>query len=114
MAQVLAESTSDAGGGQNVGHIGTGDWMDYSVEVANEGYYAVAFRVASVGGGELQLLSDAKVLTAVNIPSTSGWQVWDTVTANVYLVAGKQTLRILAPLNGNFNINWLRLDFVKN
>ena len=47
MSGVQTETTSDSGGGQNVGYIDSGDWMSYSVDVPAAGTYKVSYRVAS-------------------------------------------------------------------
>ena len=101
------EPTSDTGGGQNIGFIDTGDWMDYEVNVASAGDYTVAFRVASnVNNIQFDLKQGTAVLTSVNSATTGGWQVWKTVTQNVTLAAGQQTLRIEGTGSG-WNINWM-------
>jgi hypothetical protein len=55
MNGIQKENTSDAGGGQNVGYIDYGDWMDYSVSASSAGSYSVNLRVASPSGGQLQI-----------------------------------------------------------
>jgi len=109
MNGVLTEATSDAGGGQNVGWMDNGDWMDYNVNASTSGVYSVKFRVASnATGAQFQLRkTDGTVLTTVNVPNTGGWQNWQTVTANINLAAGSQTLRILSTTWNGWNINWL-------
>jgi endoglucanase Acf2 len=108
MSGVQAETTSDTGGGQNVGYVETGDWMDYSVNVASAGTYNVSFRVASApGAGQIQLRSGATVLSTVNVAATGGWQTWTTLTATANLTAGTQTLRIHASAGG-WNLNWVQ------
>src|SRR4029079_19648658 len=77
MTGVAKENTSDAGGGQKVGYIGFGDWMDYSVNVSSAGSYAINLRVASPAGGQLQIKNASGiVLATVAIPNTGGWQNW--------------------------------------
>ncbi len=106
MSGVAKQTTSDIGGGQNVGWIETGDWMDYNVTVNTGGNYTVNFRIASPNTGtQLQLKKGTTILTSVNIPKTGSWQTWQTVSANVTLVAGAQTIRIHA-LKGGWNFNW--------
>ncbi|QGR00327.1 carbohydrate-binding protein [Paenibacillus psychroresistens] len=111
MSGIQTETTSDTGGGQNVGFTDTGDWLDYSVNVQSAGTYTVGFRVASPNtGSQLQLRNYAgTVLTTVTVPNTVGWQTWTTVNANVTLTAGTQTLRVYVS-NTGFNINWLNFS----
>ncbi|MBB6731581.1 carbohydrate-binding protein [Cohnella zeiphila] len=107
MNGIQTETTTDSGGGLNVGWINAGDWLDYSVNVQNAGAYTVEYRVASnASTGQLQLQSGGTTLAATTVPNTGGWQNWQTVTANVTLAAGAQTLRIYAS-GYDFNINWI-------
>ena len=112
MHGVQTENTWDAGGGQNVGWIDNGDWMDYSVNPAATGSYTVRFRVASgATGAQFQVRkSDGTVLTTVNVPATGGWQNWQTVTATVSLSAGAQTLRLFSNTWNGWNINWMEIE----
>lgn len=108
MSGVQSETTSDAGGGRNVGYIDSGDWMDYAVSVSSAGTFTANFRVASPYTAQQLLLKNAAgaVLAIVNIPQTGAWQNWTTVTASVTLPAGNQTLRVYSG-NSGWNINWL-------
>jgi endoglucanase len=106
MSGVQKEGTTDIGGGQNVGYIDTGDWMDYTVSVSSAASYGVNLRVSSPNGGQLQIkASNGTVLATVAIPKTGGWQNWQTVSTNISLNAGAQTLRIYASAGG-WNFNW--------
>jgi hypothetical protein len=110
MDGIGTEGCADIGGGENIGWVGTGDWMDYYVNVTNSGTYNVAFRVASApGGGQLQLRSGTNVLTTVDVATTGGWQSWATVNTTVTLAAGKQTLRVYAS-KADFNLNWFEFS----
>ncbi|MBW8682827.1 carbohydrate-binding protein [Chitinophaga rhizophila] len=107
MSGIQTEGCADTGGGENIGWVDTGDWMDYFVNVTEAGTYQVSFRVASApGGGQLQLQSGSTVLTTVDIAATGGWQSWATVTKTVTLSAGKQTLRVYAS-HADVNLNWI-------
>ncbi|WP_230986590.1 carbohydrate-binding protein [Cohnella fermenti] len=107
MSGIQTETTTDAGGGLNVGYIDVGDWMDYSVNVQAAGTYTVEYRVASnAATGQLQLRSGTTTLATTTVPNTGGWQSWQTVTASVALAAGTQTLRIYAS-GYDFNLNWM-------
>jgi hypothetical protein len=108
---VQTEWTQDAGGGQNVGWIDNGDWMDYSYNAPSTGTYTVKFRIATPNSGaQLQIRkSDGTVLSTVNITNTGAYQIWQTITATVNLTQGQQTLRILSPTSQGWNFNWMEI-----
>ncbi len=117
MSGVQTQNTNDAGAGLNVDYINNGDWMDYNLSVSSAGNYSVGFRVAApAAGSQIQLKkSDGTVLTTINIPATGGWQTWTTVTANLTLASGNQTLRLQAVVPGTgfgFNVNWMQFATV--
>ena len=106
MSGIQTGSTTDTGGGSVIGYIDTGDWLDYQVHVQAAGSYTLQFRVASaVNTGKFEFRSGSNVLASVTVPNTGGWDNWQTVSANVNLSAGVQTIRIHATGNG-FNLNW--------
>ncbi len=101
------ESTTDVGGGQNVGFIVNGEWLEYSVDVQQAGTYDIVARVASAAtSGSFNLEFDGFDKTGpISFPTTGGSQDWvDVVKENVALDAGLQVMRIQMLANG-FNIN---------
>lgn len=111
MYEIQTESTSDVGGGLNVGRIDEGDWLDYNVNVATAGSYTFKFRIAnSYGNGKLEIRNAAgTALATIDVPQTGGWQSWTTLTTTATLAAGSQVLRIYA-LNGDWNFNWFEVN----
>jgi hypothetical protein len=108
MSGVLTEFTQDAGGGQNVGWIENGDWMDYTISAPSAGNYTLRLRVATPNNGaQLQVRRSATTLATVNLPNTASYQGWQTVTTTVNLIAGVQTIRIISTANPGWNINWI-------
>ncbi len=105
MSGVATEPCGDAGGGENVGYIDTGDWMDYTVAIAEAGTYTVDFRVNGWNGGaQIELMKDGNVLTATG---TNTGNVWATVTSEPFdLTAGTYTIRVNIS-GGGFNFNWM-------
>ena len=109
MSGIQVENTSDAGGGENVAWQDDNDWMDYSVNLSSSGLYTINFRVATMfNGPQFQLRNaDGTVLATVNVPNTGWFQTWQTVSIQVSLPAGQQTLRIVTTnAAGGWNINW--------
>jgi len=89
-------------GGNDVGWIDAGEWLNYSVNVATSGSYAVTFRVASLGrGGRFHLeVNGSNVSGSIAIPNTGDWQSWQSVTGTVQLTAGFQVLRVVMDAGG--------------
>lgn len=93
-------------GGQNVGYISTGDWMEYSVNLATAGSQQIYLRVAGPGGSVRIQKPDGTILGTATLPPTTSGQVYATGSVTVNLPAGKQTLRLYA-LTPGWNFNWL-------
>jgi endonuclease/exonuclease/phosphatase family metal-dependent hydrolase len=105
------ESSSE--GGYDVGWIAAGEWLNYSVAVANPGTYTVQVRVASPGGGAMHVgfNTPSNVWAPVSIPATGGWQNWTTVSLTVTLGAGVQQMTLAADTSG-FNLNYITVAAV--
>ncbi len=112
---IQTETTSDIGGGLNVGYFDVGDYLDYLVDVSETGDFAVKYRAASyqqAGKIELQIIGEsAVVLHEVVLPVTGGWQTWTTVSKDVVLTKGEYLFRIYVKTAG-FNLNWF--EFVSH
>jgi hypothetical protein len=83
-------------GGYNIGWTAAGEWVTYTVDVQAAGVYMAWFRVASVGGGALQLAAGApsRDVRDIAVPETRGWQSWVTVGVPITLAAGTQTITV--------------------
>jgi hypothetical protein len=94
--------------GANVGWIAPGEWLEYSIDVDEPGYYSFEFRNASDngnGGGPFHLeLNGSPITDPIFTNSTGGWDVWTTQTAGeVALPQGEHILKV-AFNGGEFNI----------
>jgi beta-glucanase (GH16 family) len=112
MNGIQTETTTDAGGGQNVGWIDANDWMAYnSINFPTSGSYRVEYRVASQSGGgrlSLDLNAGSTVLGALDVPNTGGWQNWTTISHTVNVSAGTYNVGVFAAAGG-WNLNWIRI-----
>ena len=102
------ETTSDTGGGYDVGWSSAGQWFRYNVNVQSAQTYPVAFRVANGTGSNatFHLANSAGTnLGEITVPPTGGWQTWITVTGTIALPAGVQTLT-LDEDSGGFNVHF--------
>lgn len=94
--------------GATIGYIASGEWMEYTVNVAQAGFYSIAIRYAcgnSAGGGPFHFQSDGKVISGpITVTSTNGWNNWATKTVTgLPLTPGEQVLRI-AFSSGELNL----------
>ena len=119
MVGLTIENTTDIGGGKNLGYTDTNDYADYIVYSEENASYQVNLRIASQNNaGEIGLFTvDSNnietLLGKVTIPVTSGWQTWQTVSVNVNMPVGIQTLRMKV-LKGGFNFNWMQFVQLAN
>ena len=109
-------SAADAGGGYTVGWVGSGEWLNYTVNVGTGGLYDIEVRVASAGaGGTFHVEANGADLTGVlTVPDTGGWQTWKTIRkSSVALNAGVQVWRVVMDTRGASgavgNFNYLRV-----
>ena len=112
---VELENTTDIGGGQNIGFLDPGDYLDYQINVTTATSYNVGYRTsAEFGGGaiELQLIDNNGIVNVISSPSfpvTGGWQTWTTTNETIDLPVGRYTMRLLIT-NSPFNMNWLEFS----
>jgi len=94
-------------GNYNVGFIAPGEWMEYTIEVPETGYYDVHYRVASGGsGGTFHLEVDGVDVTGeVSVGPTGGWNTYATQgpVRQVPLTEGRHVLRFVS--GGGFNLD---------
>ncbi|MFZ5940176.1 MAG: glycosyl hydrolase [Bacteroidota bacterium] len=85
--------------GATVGWISGGEWLEYTVNVEQPGYYTLAFRYAcgnTNGGGPFSiLLDDQTVKTDIAVGYTGDWDTWATKTVDaIPLSSGEHVLRL--------------------
>jgi hypothetical protein len=105
------QTTTDSGGGCNVGWIAQGEWLAFSgLNVPTTGSYIIRLRVASPSGAtaSVDLNSGTIQLGNFAIPATGGWQNWTTVSRTVTLNAGNYSLGVYAQTAG-WNFNWIEV-----
>ncbi|MEM0964906.1 MAG: DUF5060 domain-containing protein [Verrucomicrobiota bacterium] len=110
----LQNSGGTDSGSINVGWTTSGDWMEYTVDVAEAGTYTLDLRVGSdPGGASARLLSDGTELFGnLSIASTGGWQTYITATSPEFtLSSGIQVIRLEFP-SGGVNVNWIEFKRV--
>jgi glucosylceramidase len=114
---VYIETSSDTGGGYDVGNPQPGDWLNYTVNIATARAYTLQVRVANgVGGGVFHLNLDGQQVTPhISVPETGGYQTWQTLQIpDVRLPEGIHTLQLVMDSGGFYNavgnFNWFSLN----
>lgn len=102
------QTTTDTGGGYNIGWMVAGEWMEYTVNVNDPGRYALRVRVAStLASNNLRIKLGGVDITGVwNFAATGGNQTWTTLSKTIDLPPGQQVLRFEVVSSG-FNLNWI-------
>ena len=107
------ETTSDTGGGDDLGWTTSGQWFKYTVKVATAGTYTVTFRVASetaiADAFHLSNASGTNLTGSVAVPNTGAYQTWTNVTATMTLPVGQQTLTFNQD-TGGWNLNYFSVS----
>ncbi|MBN2762840.1 MAG: family 16 glycosylhydrolase [Bacteroidales bacterium] len=93
-------------GGENVGWIETGEWLEYSVIVGYSGTYDIEFRVASIDGtGKFALLMNGENRSAtIAVPSTGAWNVFTSVIVRDVPLSVSDSLMRIEVISGDFNL----------
>jgi hypothetical protein len=97
------EATSDTGGGQDVGWIQNGSWLQYdNIDFGPEPCTEFVARVASGAAAGISGLVEVCLDSVSNAPigsfaiaSTGGWQNWVTVPANIAATTGIRTVYLV-------------------
>ncbi len=108
--RIDAVDIGEGNGNYVIGWTGAGEWLEYTVQINKSAYYDFKFYVSSPnGGGQLSLDSDGeKVLTTIDVPQTSSWDVYTDFIEKVYLESGRSVFRLNIEKNG-FNIDKIEI-----
>lgn len=104
-------------GGQVIGNAKEGEWLEYTVNVDNDGKYSYEATVSSEGSGSRLRMTltgedgSEKSLGTISVPKTGSMDTYQVKTGKIRnaLKAGKQTLRIDIT-GGNCNID--KIEFI--
>ncbi|MER5804777.1 MULTISPECIES: glycoside hydrolase family 16 protein [Streptomyces] len=111
------ETTTDTGGGQDIGSLAGGDWalykgVNFGSTAATQFYGRVASGAASGVSGLVEVRLDSRTSTPIGsfaVGNTGGWQSWRTVPANITGVTGTHDvyLTFTSGQPADFvNVNW--------
>ena len=100
--------------GATVGWFDSGEWLEYTVDVAQAGEHELRIRGArNGGGGQFRVLFDGIDKTSTqSFGSTGGWGSYQTRTYSVDLDAGTQVVRIEKTGDSGLNLDWFEIQRV--
>lgn len=98
----------EGGVGASIGWIVSGEWLEYTVDVKEEGEYQIRYKTSSnFGDGVLQILVNDQLSSSVSLPNTGGWDKWQEVDGpSIWLPEGKNILKLYVE-NAGFNMDWI-------
>ncbi|GIV57184.1 MAG: hypothetical protein KatS3mg042_0097 [Rhodothermaceae bacterium] len=97
-------------GGYQVTHIASGEWLEYTVDVAEAGLYEVTVYVASVGGGgRLRVVAGGEQTSILNPIATGSDQALAPLSGTLSLAAGPQIIRLSLLTGAAYHVD--RMEF---
>ena len=98
----------DVGGDYVLGDLRSTEWMRYTIDCGNGGWFDLTTRIASAkGGGRLRVMALDQIVAVIDVPATGGDDVWRGVKiTNVYLNPGELSLLLYIEQSG-FRLNTL-------
>ncbi|HEY7773353.1 MAG TPA: DUF6701 domain-containing protein [Marinagarivorans sp.] len=112
----LGVDVADLGAtGCTIGYIADGEWLEYSIYVAEASDYTLTYRYASgtggpgTGGNILFKVDGTTAKTTTISPVTGSWDTYAETTDTVALAAGLHTIRIEFS-NPYLNLDWFSLQ----
>ena len=116
MLGLSVESTSDSGGGSNIGYTDKNDYAEYKIYNNETRKFTVDFRIASnsdAGEISLDLVEESTgrfitIMDKLTLPVTNDWQSWTTISKNLTedVRKGVHIIRLNVH-KGGFNMNWM-------
>lgn len=91
----------------------TGDFIEWTVEVAEAGDYNLSFRYANGLAADRPLalaVNGVSQVAGLSFPGTSSWSQWKAVTQLATLNAGANTIRLTATGKNGANFDWLEVS----
>lgn len=111
----LQKSTDNVNSnGYSLGWLASGEWIQYSVDVASPAVYEVDVRVASTGtDGKFHFQSGSADISAPSsVPNTGAWENWETIKVSGLVLSPEDNkLRFYVDMEG-FNVGSFRFTEV--
>ena len=112
---IQTNSDNTNSNGYHIGYTKDKEWLKYTVEVIETGFYNINFRYATTqSGGKVKLfINDLDIAGNVNLGNTGGWSNFvNQYIENIYLEAGKHVLKV--EIEGSSEFNMSSIEFLKS
>ncbi len=102
-----------------IGWTKPGEWLNYSIHVAESGWYRLSLQYTANGDGAISLDIDGenatgpiKIISTHNDADTIAWRQWHhwnklNTYASIHIKKGKHLLTLHVEENGNMNFDYL-------
>ena len=95
--------------GKAIGYTAKDEWLEYTINVAQDGEYDIEANVSNgTAPGTLELSLDGKALASLSFTGVEGdWDTYELATGKATLTKGEHTLRITIA-NDNTNVDYVK------
>jgi len=98
------------GSGKAIGYTAADEWLEYTINVAQDGEYDIEANVSNgSGSGTLELSLDGKSLASLAFNGGADWDTYELATGKASLTAGEHTLRITIA-TANTNVDYVKFS----
>ena len=109
---VPMHNTSDFGKGLDVGRISDTDYLDYYLNIPDDGngLFTISMRVATNSDSAIFEFDDVQGFGEIvrgTLPNTGGFQQWQTVNVTAQIHPGTRIIRLRCMNKAKWNINWM-------
>jgi hypothetical protein len=110
------KAIAGAAGQYRISDAVTGEWLEYTIDVASAGTYTFEFRVGNRDPGSTfhVEIDGANVSGTMSVPDTNSFDTFATVSADIALAAGEQVVRFVfdAPGSSGYGaaFDWMRIS----
>ena len=112
---IQTNSDNTNSNGYHIAYTKDKEWLKYTVDVIETGFYNINFRYATTqSGGKVKLfVNDLDIAGNVSLGNTGGWSNFvNQYIENIYLEAGKNVLKV--EIDGDSEFNMSSIEFLKS
>ena len=108
------QTNTDNGNGYHIAYTKDKEWLKYTVDIQESGFYYLKFRFATEQSGAAVrfFMDDTDIAGKVSLRNNGSWDVFvNHYETNTYLEVGKRVLKV--EVDGDAEFNMSSLEFIK-